>query len=180
MERGRKHGRGRRELTGRVVSMTAKEGRAVFEARLQAVGGSFTTWMVLHTLEDKDGQAQRHLAESCHIEGPTLTHHLDNLEAEGLIERRPDPGDRRVTRVYLTGAGTRLLAMMWEVAERAESDLTKGLSGAEVDLLHAFHGRLLENVRAAAERDRLVRERAIKRSPARTKARTTTKSIVGE
>ncbi|HEY1330827.1 MAG TPA: MarR family transcriptional regulator [Actinomycetota bacterium] len=147
--------------------MTAKEARAVFDVRLQAVGGSFPTWVVLHTLEDHDGDFQRQLAEHCGIEGPTLTHHLDHLEANGFIQRRADATDRRATRVYLTAAGRRLLARLWEVSRAANTDLTEGFTEAEVEQLHAFHQRLLANIRAAAEADREARpSRPARRAPA--------------
>jgi MarR family transcriptional regulator for hemolysin len=90
---------------GRLLKFTAKEGSEVVERRLQAAGGSLPIWLILQTLGEQEGELQRQLAERLCIEGPTMTRHLDNLAADGLIERRPDPSDRRGTRVFATEEG---------------------------------------------------------------------------
>ncbi len=138
---------------GRLLKWTSKEGGEVIEGRLQAVGGSLMTWMVLHSLEEHEGDFQRELAERLNIEGPTMTRHLDRMEADGSIERRPDPTDRRATRIYATVAGRERLRAMWDVMERAESDLLRGLAETEVDDLERLLTRLRENIHRAASED---------------------------
>ena len=68
-------------------------------------GGSMATWLVLHHAFEAPDSSQSHLAARLDIEAPTLVRHLDRLEADGLLERRRDPRDRRVLRVRLTAAG---------------------------------------------------------------------------
>jgi len=50
------------------------------------------------------------LAAAEQVRPPTITRLVQQLERDGLLERLPDPGDRRVTRVAATPAGRRLLA----------------------------------------------------------------------
>jgi MarR family transcriptional regulator, transcriptional regulator for hemolysin len=138
---------------GRLLKFTAKEGGEVIERRLQAAGGSLAVWLILHTLADHEGELQRQLAERLCIEGPTMTRHLDRLEAEGLVERRPDPGDRRGTLVFATDAGRTRLSALWDVMERSERDLLAGMTEQEIDDLERLITRLRENVWDAAVAD---------------------------
>jgi MarR family transcriptional regulator for hemolysin len=138
---------------GKLLKFTAKEGSEVVERRLQATGGSLVTWLILQTLGEQEGELQRQLAERLCIEGPTMTRHLDRLEADGLIERRPDRADRRGTRVHPTQAGRERLHAMREVMERSEQDLLDGLTAAEIDQFEAMLKRVRENVWRASSAD---------------------------
>jgi len=64
---------------------------------------------------------------------------VDELEQRGLVERRPDPADRRVRALYLTGKGRQTLARGRKIAREHEEELTRGLPTADrkrlVDLL---------------------------------------------
>ena len=99
---------------GRHLVFTAKALRAAFEETLAANGGSLGTWVVLNALSDVGSVSQAALATHVHLEGATITHHIDRLESLGLVRRLADPDDRRVRRLELTDAGvelhTRLLA----------------------------------------------------------------------
>lgn len=59
------------------------------------------------------------------------THRIDLLEARGLIERLPDPADRRGTRVRLTGAGRELVDAVVSTHLETEVNLLSGLSTSE-------------------------------------------------
>ena len=85
-------------LTYRVMRDRLDEG-------MRAAGASMTQWIVLKTVDDSPDLSQRQLAERVLVTGSTLTHHLDRMEADGLIVRRRDAHDRRIIRVGLTAAG---------------------------------------------------------------------------
>ena len=59
----------------------------------------------LGVLAHHDGIAQRDLAEALHIAPPTLSRMLQSMEKNGLVERRDDEADQRLSRVYMTDAG---------------------------------------------------------------------------
>ena len=143
------------ESVGRLLVLTAKAARAVLDARLQAVGASHAAWLVLHALveHDAEGSSQRTIAEHLCIEGPTMTRHLDRLEAGGLIERRPDPEDRRNTLVYSTPDGKRMLRRLTSIMEKAQQDILAGLTSAETGTLRRLMQRVRDNVERAAERE---------------------------
>ena len=61
--------------------------------------------MCLRMLSVNDGVSQRDLAGTLHVARPTITKMLQGMEKAGLVERRPDEADQRLTRVFLTEAG---------------------------------------------------------------------------
>ncbi|GAA0361815.1 hypothetical protein GCM10009530_09240 [Microbispora corallina] len=73
------------------------------------------------------------LAALLHCDKTNVTGLVDRLERRGLLTRRPDPDDRRVTRVHLTAEGE---ALSGEFQQVIETTLTTGFSswpGAERD-----------------------------------------------
>jgi MarR family transcriptional regulator, organic hydroperoxide resistance regulator len=62
----------------------------------------------LHELECDPPISMRELAERLKSDPSNITGLIDRLEARGLVERRPDPRDRRIKGLALTAAGARL------------------------------------------------------------------------
>jgi MarR family transcriptional regulator for hemolysin len=115
------------EPLGRQLVFTAKAMREAFEDTLTAAGGSLGTWIVLSALSDVGCMSQAALASHVHLERATITHHIDRLEAAGLVRRLLDPNDRRVRQLELTHAGaelhTHLLAAVLELQQHALAGL---------------------------------------------------------
>lgn len=61
--------------------------------------------MCLRLISVNDGVSQRDVARMLHVSPPTVSKMLAAMERSGLVERRPDEADQRLTRVYLTTAG---------------------------------------------------------------------------
>lgn len=72
-----------------------------------------------------------------------MTKRLDRLEEQGLVRRRPDPGDRRGVIVELTAAGRRLVDQVVAANTEAETDIVAGLSEEERQSLTALLRKLL-------------------------------------
>lgn len=70
---------------------------------------SFTTLSVLHTLAGRGPQRLNALAVGEQVTQPAMTQLVTKLEREGLVERRPDPSDRRAVLVHLTPAGAAIV-----------------------------------------------------------------------
>jgi MarR family transcriptional regulator for hemolysin len=111
------------QYLGRELAMTSKALSAEFDRRLMEAGGSLSTWIVLRSASEWC-LSQRELAARMGVEAPTLVHHLDRLEREGLIERCRDPHDRRVIRISVTPGGQRLFATLREVADETQAELS--------------------------------------------------------
>ncbi|MFT3851943.1 MAG: MarR family transcriptional regulator [Ilumatobacteraceae bacterium] len=93
------------DLLGRQLYRTYRAVRERLEESLSVAGISVPQWVVLKSVGDEPELSQRELADRVLVTGSTLTHHLDRLEREGLIERTRDADDRRVIRISLTEAG---------------------------------------------------------------------------
>ncbi|MBI1309121.1 MAG: MarR family transcriptional regulator [Proteobacteria bacterium] len=74
----------------------------VFERKACLLGYTRPQWHILAYLSQTPGLTQVALAQLMEIEPITLSRHLDRMEGEGLLERRGDPNDRRVKRLFLT------------------------------------------------------------------------------
>ena len=64
--------------------------------------------MCLRALSHEDGICQTDLAEALHVSRPTVTTMLQKMEAAGVIERRNDEHDARLTRIYMTDVGRKM------------------------------------------------------------------------
>ena len=117
------------------------------KARLH--GMTRAQWAVLLRLERREGLKQSDLAEDLDIQPITLTRLVDRLCDNGLIERRPDPNDRRAKRLYLTAAARPLLdRISAQVEELAETVLAGVDADASAQLLTQL-GLARENLRRA-------------------------------
>jgi MarR family transcriptional regulator for hemolysin len=80
--------------------------------------------------------AQVDIAKRLRIEGPTLTRMLDSLEADGLVQRLPDPADRRTKQLKVTPAGEAALKEMFGIADELRIRLFDGYTDEQVDQLN--------------------------------------------
>src|SRR5262249_28134587 len=82
------------------------------------VGLSIAQLDVLRRLRYQGPSPMRRLAEQMHCEASNLTGLVDRLESRALVERRPDPADRRVRLLALTQAGEAVSQQTWEAVAR--------------------------------------------------------------
>jgi len=102
--------------------------------------------MFLWHLWRQDGLTQSQLVERLCVQPPTISKMLDRMEKAGLVERRPDPDDSRISRVYLTEQGRRSQDAVSEVWMSIERRLTQGLSVEERLLLRRLLLQVHENL----------------------------------
>jgi MarR family transcriptional regulator for hemolysin len=138
------------EPLGRQLVFTAKSLREAFEDVLAAAGGSLPSWVVLSTLADIGCVNQAALAGHVHLEGATITHHIDRLEAAGLVRRQLDPADRRVRLLELTEAGAELHARLLEAAIELQGVVMAGLTADDRAALARCLAVIQANLAASA------------------------------
>jgi MarR family transcriptional regulator for hemolysin len=131
---------------GLQLAHTSKAVSRAFNDTLAEVGGSIPTWLILTSLVGETWPAQHRLARAMHIEGPTLTRHLDGLEQAGLVVRRRESDDRRAVRVELTEAGRARHAELLEAVIEFNRRLREGFGDAEITQLRDLLRRLQDNV----------------------------------
>ena len=110
---------------------TAKDVRVAFEETLERAGGSLGIWIVLNAISDEGFVSQSILASRAHVDGATITYHVDRAEKLGLVTREVDPSDRRVRRLRLTPEGEQLSARLWDAARAFEAQVFAGITAAE-------------------------------------------------
>src|SRR6202042_2239882 len=125
-------------------------GRAFDEALAEA-GGSLPVWLILLNLTIRKPGTQRELAEAVGIREATLTHHLNAMEAGGLITRARDAANRRVQVVTLTGQGNQAFLALRTAAVAFDAKLRAGLDDADEATLAALLTRLSANVAAPGQ-----------------------------
>ena len=127
--------------------------RSWFDARAQHLGLTRAQWRVLIQLSAREGASQRELAEILEIDTVTLGRHIDRLERDDWLERRPDPNDRRVWRLHLTPAARPTLDEMEALAVQVQEVALEGLSEKERLALTAALTRIKANIISASADD---------------------------
>ena len=129
------------------LTRTARVVSQAFDRALAGAGGSAPVWQVLLLVRSAQWGTQAQLAEAMGITGATLTHHLNAMEAEGLVRRRREASNRRVQRVELTDAGAALFERLREVVVRHDERLRSRLGEEEAVLLAELLDKLEAGVR---------------------------------
>ena len=135
-----------RPPVGLQLAQAAKAVSRAFGDALALAGGSLPVWLVLISLKNQPLASQRQIAAAVGIQGATLTHHLNAMEATGLLTRRRDPGNRRVHLVELTAAGEALFLRLRDAAVAFDQQLRAGLSDDDLGQIEALLARLRANV----------------------------------
>ena len=133
---------------GLSVHDVARMIRRDFDRRAREEGLTRARWQVLWHLARHQGVHQAALAEILDVAPISLTRQLERLEQEGLVERRPDPSDRRRRRLYLTEAATPALERLRELAaltrERALGGLSNEQNETFKEVLETMRGNLCD------------------------------------
>lgn len=109
--------------------------RRAFDERARSIGVTRPQWQVLTALRRYEGINQGGLAEHLDVEPITLCRMVDRLQEAGLVERRKDPADRRVWRLYLTAKAKELSEELKPLGKEVLSDSLQGLSEADKEAL---------------------------------------------
>ena len=110
------------------LTRTHKLVSQAFDAALAEAGATRPVWLTLLSIKSRSMAIQREHAAAIGIQGPTLTHHLNALETQGLLTRRRDPANRRVHQIELTEAGEALFLRLRAAAIEFDKQLRAGLS----------------------------------------------------
>ena len=138
------------EPIGLLVTRTAKSLSRSFDAALADRGGTLASWLVLTSLAGGLHRSQRSIAAEVGVEGPTLTHHLNRMETEGLVTRQRDPKNRRVHQVELTDEGRQAFGSLLGAVQSFDVQLRNGFSDDELATLRHLLVRLAANAAAPA------------------------------
>lgn len=103
----------------------------------------------MEQLELEDGLRLTEMAARAGMAVQSMGELVDDLEAKGYLERRPDPGDRRAKRIHLTRRGQENA----RIAKRATADVEDHLRELLGQRRYQLLRRALEEIIAAEARD---------------------------
>ncbi|MCP3399143.1 MarR family winged helix-turn-helix transcriptional regulator [Bradyrhizobium sp. CCGB20] len=118
---------------GRLIARLARVWRRESDQALSDHGLSYATAIPLLVLS-RQGENVRQgvLADELGIEGPSLVRLIDLLQAEGLVERREDPSDRRAKTLHLTKAGEAKVEETNRILRRVRASLLRDIGPEEL------------------------------------------------
>ena len=138
---------------GFILNDVARLLRTYADYKAAQFGITRAQWAVLVRLERSEGLNQTELADMLDLQPITLTRLLDKLSDSGLIERRPDPGDRRAKRLFLTPAARPLLKRLAELGEETMTSTLAGIDPESIEKMVSQLALVKENLR------RLIQQR---------------------
>lgn len=135
---------------GFTIKSTAKAFDNAFDQQLRSkVGITVAQSRVIGTLMLlKNGMTQKEIADRIGIEAPTIVPIIDRLEEQEIVERRPDPNDRRNNRIFLTGKSEGKWELIIEHALELEKASRQGISEEELEITKKTLGRITQNIAA--------------------------------
>ena len=119
---------------------------ARFETLASEISLTLPQCKVLVRLEKNQGVSQVRLADLAEVDPMTMVRILDRMEADGLLERRPDPSDRRARCLFLTSKAKPLLDEIWRLSDVVRGETLQGISASQrdvfMDVLERLHANL--------------------------------------
>jgi len=131
------------------INDVARMLRTYADYRAAQFGITRAQWVVLVRLDRFEGLKQSELADMLDLQPITLTRLLDRLCRSGLIERRPDPNDRRANRLYLTVSARPLLERLGDLGDELMATALAGVERESIERMVAQLATVKENLRQA-------------------------------
>jgi DNA-binding MarR family transcriptional regulator len=119
----------KREIVAQLVE-SSRLLRNYVDQRAKARGTTRAQWVVLFRLRQQEGLSQVDLAEVLELQPISLVRLLDRLVEQALVERRPDPADRRANRLYLTAKGRQLVDDLDSLRDAIAADVLRDVPDA--------------------------------------------------
>lgn len=130
---------------GFLVGDTSRMLRRLFNERVTHLDLTQAQWRALVHLSRNEGLNQVALADMLDVQPITVARLIDKLVAVDLVERRPDPNDRRAQRLFLATKAAGVLARIWEVADEIYAEVLKDMTAEERDTLISLLTRVQSN-----------------------------------
>jgi len=131
----------------------ARLARRYFDRRVRPLGLTQPQWRMLAVLSRREGINQVTLADVLDIQPITLTRQLDRLEANGWVDRRADPNDRRATQLFLTDKAQPLVSQIWDEADQVVADMLDGIPEVENEVARRVLNKMRQNLLAVTMAD---------------------------
>src|SRR3954467_1390448 len=121
----------KRQLIAQLVE-SSRLLRNYINHRAKGRGTTRAQWIVLFRLRQQEGLSQVDLADVLELQPISLVRLLDRLVEHGLLERRPDPRDRRANRLFLTRSGRQLVDDLDSLRDSIATDVLQDIPSDEI------------------------------------------------
>lgn len=130
-----------------LLDRTIRKARQYSHHYLQKNGHDTTLeqWVVLKSLDENPGISQKEIGTRTFKDAPTVTRILDLLAKKGLVERRPNPNDRRKFEIHLTEAGQELVVELTRCVIEIRETGIRGIDHADLEAAKRVLDRIFDN-----------------------------------
>ncbi|MBN9594239.1 MAG: MarR family transcriptional regulator [Afipia sp.] len=161
----------KRQLVAQLVE-TSRLLRNHIDQRAKERGTTRAQWIVLFRLRQQEGLTQVDLADVLELQPISLVRLLDRLVDHKLLERKPDPKDRRANRLFLTPKGRKLVDDLDSLRDAIAGDVLRDIPGNAVEstlkTLVEMKERIKTGVELAVEAEQPREQIKARRSRARS------------
>lgn len=134
------------EHFGFLLSHVALAHRNMVGQKMRVLGLHRGQPPVLFTLEEHEGMSNSEMAEFLNVTPATLTNKIKRMEKAGLVIRKRDPDDERISRIYMTEKGRGHINQVKVSMGEIENVLLKGFSEVEINEMREKLLRILRNI----------------------------------
>lgn len=127
--------------------------RRTFDQRAKEIGVTRPQWRVLTWLKRHEGINQSALADKLELDAMTLCRMVDRLQDAKLVERRPDPADRRAWQLFMTSKGSALSNQLEPIGEQLLQDALADMPDRDREHLQVLLELFRSNLQAIDEID---------------------------
>lgn len=136
-----------------LINRASRLGMRVADSRLRPLGIVSGQLPTLSALRDKTSLSQKELAQLIHVEQPTMAQTLARMERDGLVQRQPDPDDKRSSLITLTQEAEAKIPQIMATLHQGNDEALAGFSDEEKELLLNLLRRVVSNLEAMLTRE---------------------------
>ncbi|WP_029582305.1 MarR family winged helix-turn-helix transcriptional regulator [Bradyrhizobium sp. URHD0069] len=140
----------KRQLIAQLVE-SSRLLRNYINHRAKGRGTTRAQWIVLFRLRQQEGLSQVDLADVLELQPISLVRLLDRLVEHALLERRPDPRDRRANQLFLTASGRQLVDDLDSLRDAIASDVLRDVPAHAIETSLRTLVDIKERIKGAGE-----------------------------
>ncbi len=129
-----------------LLQSIAIQTRKNYAQQLREIGLHIGQELALYHLWEKDGITQSQLRNKIGSKASTVSNMLRKLEADGIVYRKLDDRDHRISNVFLTEKGKELKIPIIRIWRNHEQAMFKGIHSEELILMKSVLQRIADNL----------------------------------
>ena len=131
---------------GMLIALASKSQERLAELEMKKqLGLTSAHWKVILALNISDGLTQKELADKIYVDGSTLVPVIDKMEQNGLVQRRADPKDRRINRIFLTPKSESTVDSIILIVLKLRKMIYRGISEDEINSVRKILDTIIKN-----------------------------------